>query len=128
MRCSLAIVLRFARCFFVLFISLITCLAHVEVLEAVEVLRFCAHTRHVIRVVTCKTGSIRPYSSLLFKLLRRALVSGRELFFALYHEYMPISRSEQAPGSEFHPWDKSEKVDCDFLGPSWCNKKVNPET
>ena len=38
------------------------------------------------------------------------------------------SRSEQAPGSEFHPRDKSEKNDCGFLGPSWCNKKVNPET
>ena len=22
---------------------------------------------------------------------------------------------------------ESEKVDCDFLGPSWWNKKVNPE-
>ena len=38
------------------------------------------------------------------------------------------SRSEQAPGSEFHPRDKSEKNDFGFLGPSWCNKKVNPET
>ena len=38
---------------------LVACLAHVEVLEAVEVLRLCAHTRHVVRVVTCKTGSIR---------------------------------------------------------------------
>ena len=36
------------------------------------------------------------------------------------------SRSEQAPGSEFHPRDESEKNDCGFLGPSWCNKKVNP--
>ena len=35
------------------------------------------------------------------------------------------SRSEQAPGSEFHPRDESEKIDCGFLGPSWCNKKVN---
>ena len=33
------------------------------------------------------------------------------------------SRSEHAPGS-----DKSEKNDCGFLGPSWCNKKVNLET
>ena len=39
-----------------------------------------------------------------------------------------ISRSEQAPGSEFHPRDKSEKNYGGFLGPSWCNKKVNPET
>ena len=38
------------------------------------------------------------------------------------------SRSEQAPGSEFHPGDESDKIDCCFLGPSWCNKKVNPET
>jgi hypothetical protein len=36
--------------------------------------------------------------------------------------------SEQAPGGEFHPRDESEKNDCGFLGPSWCNKKVNPET
>ena len=35
------------------------------------------------------------------------------------------SRSEQAPGSEFHPRDKSERIDCGFLGPSWYNKKVN---
>ena len=38
-----------------------------------------------------------------------------------------ISRSEQAPGSEFHTRDKSEQVDSDFLGLSWCTKKVNPE-
>jgi hypothetical protein len=38
------------------------------------------------------------------------------------------SKSEQAPGSEFHPRDESEKIDCGFLGPSWCNKKINPET
>ena len=36
--------------------------------------------------------------------------------------------SEQAPGSEFHPRDKSEKVDYDFLGPSCAKKKFNPET
>ena len=40
---------------------------------------------------------------------------------------LPRSRSEQAPGSEFHPRDESEKVDFDFLGPSWCKKKVDPE-
>ena len=40
----------------------------------------------------------------------------------------PISRSEQAPGSEFYRRDESEKIECGFLGPSWCNKKVNPET
>ena len=38
------------------------------------------------------------------------------------------SRSEKAPGSEFHPRDKSENNDFGFLGPSWCNKKLNPET
>ena len=38
------------------------------------------------------------------------------------------SRLQQAPGSEFHPRDESDKIDCGFLGPSWCNKKVNPET
>ena len=38
------------------------------------------------------------------------------------------SRSEQAQGSEFHPRDASEKNNCGFLGPSWCSKKVHPET
>ena len=38
------------------------------------------------------------------------------------------SRSEQAPGSEFHPRDESDKIYCGFMGPSWCNQKVNPET
>ena len=42
--------------------------------------------------------------------------------------YSLKSRSEQAPGSEFHPYYKSVRVDSDFWGPSWCNKKVNPET
>ena len=37
------------------------------------------------------------------------------------------SRSEQTPGSVFHPREKSEKNDCDFLGPSWSNIKVDPE-
>ena len=41
---------------------------------------------------------------------------------------MHKSRSEQAPGSEFQPRDKSETNYCGFLGLSWCNKKVNPET
>ena len=41
---------------------------------------------------------------------------------------MNKSRSEQAPGGEFQPRDESEKNDSGFLGPSWCNKKVNPET
>ena len=38
------------------------------------------------------------------------------------------SRSKQAPGGEFHRHDKSDKIYCGFLGPSLCNKKVNPET
>ena len=33
-----------------------------------------------------------------------------------------ISWSEQAPGSEFQPYDKSEKNDCDIMGLSWCKK------
>ena len=37
------------------------------------------------------------------------------------------SRSEQAPGSVFHPRDESGKIDCDFLRPFWCNIKVDPE-
>ena len=38
------------------------------------------------------------------------------------------SRSVQEPGSEFQPRDESDKNYCGFLGPSWCNKKVNPQT
>ena len=38
-----------------------------------------------------------------------------------------ISRSEQAPGSGFHPRDESDKIGCGCLGPSWCNKKVDPK-
>jgi hypothetical protein len=37
------------------------------------------------------------------------------------------SRSEQAPGSVFHPRDENGKIDCDFLQPFWCNIKVDPE-
>ena len=37
------------------------------------------------------------------------------------------SRSEQAPGSVFHPRDESGKIYCDFLGPFWCNIKVDPD-
>ena len=40
---------------------------------------------------------------------------------------LPKSRSEQAPGSVFHPHDESEKNCCDFLGPVRCNIKVDPE-
>ena len=45
------------------------------------------------------------------------------LLFSFY-----ILRLGLTPGSEFHPRDESEKNDFGFLGPSWCNKKVNPET
>ena len=38
------------------------------------------------------------------------------------------SRSEQAPESVFHPRDESEKNHYDFLGPSCCNMKLDPET
>ena len=37
--------------------------------------------------------------------------------------YIDISRSEQAPRSVFHPRDESDKIDCGFLGPRWCNKR-----
>ena len=37
-----------------------------------------------------------------------------------------ISRSEQAPGSGFHPCDESDKIYYEFLGPSWCKKKATP--
>ena len=40
---------------------------------------------------------------------------------------MNKSGSEHAPGSGFHPLDESDKIYCEFLGPSWCNKKVDPE-
>ena len=35
----------------------------------------------------------------------------------------PISGSEQALGSGFHPSDKSDKINCGFLGPSWHDKR-----
>ena len=38
-----------------------------------------------------------------------------------------ISWSEQAPGSVFHPRDENNQIDCGFLGPFWCNKKLDPE-
>ena len=38
-----------------------------------------------------------------------------------------ILRSEEAPGSVFHPRDKNTKIDCGFLGPFWCNKKFDSE-
>ena len=53
---------------------------------------------------------------------------GEALWAILGSHHMPTSRSEQAPGREFHPRDKSENIDCGFLGPSWCSKKINPET
>ena len=31
-------------------------------------------------------------------------------------EEMDKSRSEQAPGCEFHPRDESDKIDCGFFG------------
>ena len=36
-----------------------------------------------------------------------------------------ISRSEQGPGSGFHPRDVSTKNDWGFLGPYWCDTKKN---
>ena len=48
-------------------------------------------------------------------------------FSVILYGITHTSRSEQAPGGEFHPRDKSENNDCGFLGPFWCNKKVNPE-
>ena len=35
------------------------------------------------------------------------------------------SRSEQAPGSAFHPRDENNQIDCGFLGRFWCNKKFD---
>ena len=56
------------------------------------------------------------------------LMGSKGVFKKSVIEILSISRSEQTPGSEFHPRDKSEKNYCGFLGPSCCNKKVNPET
>ena len=42
--------------------------------------------------------------------------------------FLYISRSEQVTRCEFHPYDKSDKINCFFFLPHWCNKKVNPET
>ena len=41
--------------------------------------------------------------------------------------FQPISRCEQAPGGGFHPHGKIDKIDCGFLEPPHCNKKVNPK-
>ena len=43
------------------------------------------------------------------------------------HYDFPKSRSEQVPGSGFHPRDTSTKNYCGFLGPCWCKKKIDPE-
>ena len=38
-----------------------------------------------------------------------------------------MSRSEQATGSAFHPRDENTIMDCGFLGPFWCSKKIDPK-
>ena len=50
-----------------------------------------------------------------------------ESYFRTHTDLIPKSRSEQAPGSVFHPRDENTKIDCGFLGPFWCNKKLDPE-
>ena len=45
----------------------------------------------------------------------------------LHSIQLAISRSEQAPGSVFHPHDESGKIECDFVQPFWCNIKVDLE-
>ena len=45
----------------------------------------------------------------------------------IHTEQTLISRSEQAPQSVFHPRNESDQINCSFLGPSWWNKKVDPE-
>ena len=40
---------------------------------------------------------------------------------------LTISRSEQAPRSVFHPRDENTQIDCGFLGPFWCKKKLYPK-
>ena len=42
--------------------------------------------------------------------------------------HMSKSRFEQAPGSVFHPRDKSGKIYYDFLQSFWCDIKVDPES
>ena len=54
----------------------------------------------------------------------------KEIFLVIFEccmTFNPISRSQQAPVSVFHPRDKSGKMDCDCLRPLWCNIKVDPE-
>ena len=38
--------------------------------------------------------------------------------------YVIKSRSEQAPGSVFHPLDENTKIDCGFLGPFVVQLKI----
>ena len=38
--------------------------------------------------------------------------------------YLLKSRSEQAPGSVFHPRDENTQIYCEFFGHFWCNKKI----
>ena len=47
----------------------------------------------------------------------------KPLFILTTTTNVNISRSEQAPGSAFHPCDKSKKNYCGLLGPGWYNKK-----
>ena len=47
--------------------------------------------------------------------LDQCLVGGSKCLLPFL--YMNTSRSEQAPGSEFHPCDESGKIDCGCLGP-----------
>ena len=49
------------------------------------------------------------------------------LIYVLFDHESATSRSEQAPGSVYHPRDKSGKIYCDFLRPFWCNIKIDPE-
>ena len=41
---------------------------------------------------------------------------------------MGKSRSEQVPGSGFHPHYESDKIDYGFMGPFWCTKKLYPKS
>ena len=56
--------------------------------------------------------------------------NGKQVCSCLFSKNLsqiPKSRSEQAPGSAFHPRDENGKIYCDFLGPFRCNIKVDPE-
>ena len=50
--------------------------------------------------------------------------NARQNNFNITEKPAHTSRSEKAPGSGFHPRDKSTKVGYGFCGPCWCNTNL----